>query len=124
MERHHSEPNDEEATKNDTCGTGTGSGRSNGVVTTHVTLSRKNVGHRSEGDHAQQKSDGGRCSVLAEMRRGDSFRGWQMQVTDKGKSYEIAFIEDPLHMTMCVGPGMSWLVRKPGLHLSGATFYH
>jgi hypothetical protein len=62
--------------------------------------------------------------VLAEMRRrGDSFRGWQVQITDKGKSYEVAFLEDPLNMAMFGGPGMSWIVRKRDLHLSGPTFY-
>jgi len=62
--------------------------------------------------------------VLAEMRRrGDSFRGWQLHITDKGQSYEVAFLEDPLNMAMVGGPGMSWIVRKRDLHLSGPTFY-
>jgi hypothetical protein len=64
------------------------------------------------------------AAVLAEMRRrGDSFRGWQVHITDKGNSYEVAFLEDPLNMAMVGGPGMSWIVRKRDLHLSGPTFY-
>jgi hypothetical protein len=62
--------------------------------------------------------------VLAELRRrGDSFRGWQVKITDKGNSYEVAFLEDPLNMAMVGGPGMTWIVRKRDLHLSGPTFY-
>src|SRR5215470_803230 len=54
--------------------------------------------------------------VLAEMRRrGDSFRTWQVKITDKGNSYEVAFLEDPLNMAMVGGPGMSWMVRKRDL---------
>ena len=62
--------------------------------------------------------------VLAEMRRrGHDFRGWQMKLTDEGKSYEIAFLEDPLNMAIVGGEGMGWKVRKRDLHLSGPTFY-
>jgi hypothetical protein len=62
--------------------------------------------------------------VLAEMRRrGHDLRGWQMKITDEGKSYDIAFLEDPLNMAVVGGEGMSWKVRKRDLHLSGPTFY-
>jgi hypothetical protein len=62
--------------------------------------------------------------VLAEMRRrGERFRGWQMVVTDKGSSYEVAFMEDPLDMTTTGGDGMSWVVRKRDLRLLGPTYY-
>jgi hypothetical protein len=62
--------------------------------------------------------------VLAEMRRrGERFRGWQMTITDEGKSYQIAFLEDPLDMAMAGGDGMSWKVRKRDLRLSGPWFY-
>ena len=62
--------------------------------------------------------------VIAEMRRrGHDLRGWQMKITDEGKSYDIAFLEDPLNMAVVGGEGMSWKVRKRDLHLSGPTFY-
>ena len=62
--------------------------------------------------------------VLAEMRRRhEDFRGWQMKVADDGKTYHIAFLEDPLNLAMCGGPGMSWEVRKRDLRLSGPWFY-
>jgi hypothetical protein len=46
-----------------------------------------------------------------------------VHITDKGNSYEVAFLEDPLNIAMVGGPGMSWIVRKRDLHVSGPTFY-
>jgi hypothetical protein len=62
--------------------------------------------------------------AIKEMqRRGWPFRAYQVVITDEGRSYSIAFMEDPLDMTRTGGDGMEWHVRKKDLKLSGPTFY-
>jgi hypothetical protein len=61
--------------------------------------------------------------AIREMqRRGWPFRDYQVVITDEGRSYSIAFMDDPLPKVMG-GDGMEWKVRKRDLKLSGPTFY-
>lgn len=62
--------------------------------------------------------------AIREMqRRGLPFRAYQVVITDAGKSYSVAFMEDPLDLRYTGGKGMEWRVRKRDLKLFGPTLY-
>jgi hypothetical protein len=64
--------------------------------------------------------------ALDEMRRrgwGESvLRRWQIVIEDEGKTYNVAFMEDPIRGTG--GEGMSWDIRKSDMKIvRGPTLY-
>jgi hypothetical protein len=64
--------------------------------------------------------------ALDEMRRrgwGESvLRRWQVVIKDEGKTYNVAFMEDPIRGTG--GEGMSWDIRKSDMRIvGGPTLY-
>jgi hypothetical protein len=63
------------------------------------------------------------ATIKERQRRGWPYRAYQVVITDKGTSYSIAFMEDPLDMTRTGGDGIEWKVRKKDLKLIGPTFY-
>ena len=63
--------------------------------------------------------------AIKEMqRRGWSFRGYQVVITDEGSSYSIAFMDDPFDMTTTGGNGMEWYVRKRDLKILRGPIYY
>ena len=64
--------------------------------------------------------------AVEEMRRrgwGESvLRRWQVVIEDEGKTYNVAFMEDPVRGTG--GEGMSWDIRKRDMKIvRGPTLY-
>ena len=87
---------------------------------------------RREKDNVQREVTLGKQQLAAlraaldEMRRrgwGDSvLRRWQVVIEDEGKTFNVAFMEDPVRGTG--GEGMSWDVRKSDMKIvAGPTLY-
>ena len=62
-------------------------------------------------------------AIQAMQRRGWSLKGKQMIISDEGKEFRVAIMNDPIDLQLLGSQGgVTWFVKKEGLALRGPIF--